>query len=76
MKKFQKQQKLTPDGIAGPATLKKLGITIGSMPEQVLSDLFDDWAAANPFIGGLAGVIVIDSAAAGVLAVQKGSLIA
>ena len=32
VKKFQKQQGLTQDGIAGPATLKRLGITIGKLP--------------------------------------------
>ena len=33
VKKFQKQQGLTADGIAGPQTLKKLGITIGAIPQ-------------------------------------------
>ena len=33
VKKFQKQQGLTADGIAGPQTLKKLGITIGATPQ-------------------------------------------
>ena len=32
VKQFQKQQGLTQDGIAGPATLKRLGITIGKIP--------------------------------------------
>ena len=30
--KFQKQQKIAVDGIAGPVTLRKLGISIGSRP--------------------------------------------
>ncbi len=33
VKKFQRQQGLSADGIAGPQTLKKLGITIGSIPQ-------------------------------------------
>lgn len=32
VKAFQKQQGLTQDGIAGPATLKKLGVSIGGVP--------------------------------------------
>ena len=32
VKLFQRQQGLTQDGIAGPATLKRLGITIGNIP--------------------------------------------
>ncbi|MEG2429842.1 MAG: peptidoglycan-binding domain-containing protein, partial [Oscillospiraceae bacterium] len=32
VKKFQKQNGLTSDGVAGAATLKKLGITIGTIP--------------------------------------------
>lgn len=30
--KFQKQQKIAADGIAGPVTLRKLGISIGKVP--------------------------------------------
>ena len=33
VKKFQKQQGLAVDGIAGPQTLKRLGITIGTIPQ-------------------------------------------
>lgn len=40
VKKFQKQQKLAVDGIAGPATLKKLGITIGSIPSATENNLY------------------------------------
>lgn len=39
VKKFQKQQGLTQDGIAGPATLKRLGITIGSIPAATQSNV-------------------------------------
>ena len=40
VKKFQKQQGLTQDGIAGPATLKKLGISIGSIPAATESNVY------------------------------------
>lgn len=33
VKKFQKQQGLTADGIAGPLTLKRLGVSVGAIPE-------------------------------------------
>lgn len=39
VKKFQKQQGLTQDGIAGPATLKRLGITIGSIPSATQTNI-------------------------------------
>lgn len=44
--KFQKQQKIAADGIAGPVTLKRLGISIGSIP-----------AATNANINLLARII-------------------
>ena len=37
--KFQKQQGLSADGIAGPATLKRLGITIGSTPSATTANV-------------------------------------
>lgn len=37
--KFQKQQGLNADGIAGPATLKRLGITIGSTPSATTANV-------------------------------------
>lgn len=40
VKKFQKQQGLTQDGIAGPATLKRLGITIGKIPAATESNVY------------------------------------
>lgn len=38
--KFQKQNGLSADGIAGPQTLKKLGITIGSIPAASESNVY------------------------------------
>ncbi len=40
VKKFQTQQGLASDGIAGPATLKKLGISIGTMPSATESNVY------------------------------------
>lgn len=37
--KFQKQQGLSADGIAGPATLKRLGISIGSTPSATTANV-------------------------------------
>lgn len=37
---FQKQQGLAQDGIAGPATLKKMGITIGNIPASTQNNLY------------------------------------
>lgn len=39
VKKFQKQQGLTQDGIAGPATLKRLGISIGTIPAATTANV-------------------------------------
>ncbi len=39
VKKFQKQQGLTQDGIAGPATLRKLGISIGTIPAATTANV-------------------------------------
>lgn len=39
VKAFQKQQGLTQDGIAGPATLKRLGITIGKKPASTQANI-------------------------------------
>ena len=67
VKKFQKQQKLTPDGIAGPATLKKLGITIGSMPAAtennvyLLARIISAEARGEPYSGQVAvGAVVLN----------------
>lgn len=40
VKKFQKQQGLTQDGVAGPSTLKKLGVTIGSAPAATQNNIY------------------------------------
>ncbi len=67
VKKFQKQQKLTVDGIAGPATLKKLGITIGSMPAAtennvyLLARIISAEARGEPYSGQVAvGAVVLN----------------
>ena len=39
VKTFQKQQGLTQDGIAGPATLKRLGISIGTKPAATQANI-------------------------------------
>lgn len=38
--RFQKHNGLTADGIAGPATLKKLGITVGEIPAATDSNVY------------------------------------
>lgn len=38
--RFQRANGLTADGIAGPATLKKLGITIGTIPSATESNVY------------------------------------
>lgn len=40
VKKFQRQQGLTVDGIAGPATLKRLGVTIGTIPSATQNNVY------------------------------------
>ncbi|HIZ55463.1 MAG TPA: spore cortex-lytic enzyme [Firmicutes bacterium] len=39
VKKFQKQQGLTADGIAGPATLSRLGISVGTAPSATTANV-------------------------------------
>lgn len=67
VKKFQKQQKLAVDGIAGPSTLKKLGITIGQIPPAsenniyLLARIISAEARGEPYNGQVAvGAVVLN----------------
>ena len=67
VKAFQKQQGLTQDGIAGPATLKKLGITIGQLPTAtefniyLLARIISAEARGEPYSGQVAvGAVVLN----------------
>lgn len=67
VKKFQKQKGLTQDGIAGPATLKKLGITIGKIPAATESNVYllariiSAEARGEPYSGQVAvGAVILN----------------
>lgn len=67
VKRFQKQQSLVQDGIAGPATLKKLNISIGQIPEAnesnvyLLARIISAEARGEPYIGQVAvGAVVLN----------------
>ncbi len=67
VKNFQKQVGLTQDGIAGPQTLKKLGITIGSIPAAndsnvyLLARIISAEARGEPYTGQVAvGAVVLN----------------
>ena len=67
VKRFQKQQGLTQDGIAGPQTLKKLGITIGTIPAAteenvyLLARIISAEARGEPYTGQVAvGAVVLN----------------
>ena len=67
VKRFQKQQGLAQDGIAGPQTLKKLGITIGTIPAAteenvyLLARIISAEARGEPYTGQVAvGAVVLN----------------
>lgn len=67
VKKFQKQQGMTADGIAGPQTLKKLGISMGSLPTasqtnvNLLARIISAEARGEPYSGQVAvGAVVLN----------------
>ncbi len=67
VKRFQKQQGLTVDGIAGPQTLAKLGITVGTIPEaneanvNLLARIISAEARGEPYEGQVAvGAVVLN----------------
>lgn len=64
---FQKQQGLTQDGIAGPSTLSKLGITIGNIPAvnqnnlYLLARIISAEARGESYLGQVAvGAVVLN----------------
>ena len=67
VKAFQKQQGLTQDGIAGPATLKKLGVSIGEIPAAteanvyLLARIISAESRGEPYSGQVAvGAVVLN----------------
>lgn len=67
VKRFQKQQGLSVDGIAGPQTLAKLGITVGAIPEaneanvNLLARIISAEARGEPYEGQVAvGAVVLN----------------
>ena len=67
VKRFQQQQGLTADGIAGPQTLAKLGITMGTVPEaneanvNLLARIISAEARGEPYEGQVAvGAVVLN----------------
>ena len=67
VKKFQKQQGLAVDGIAGPQTLKRLGISIGSKPQateanvNLLARIISAEARGEPYSGQVAvGAVILN----------------
>lgn len=67
VRSFQKQQGLTVDGIAGPATLKALGVSIGSVPAateaniNLLARIISAEARGEPYTGQVAvGAVILN----------------
>lgn len=67
VRKFQKQQGLAVDGIAGPQTLKKLGISIGKKPSattaniNLLARMISAEARGEPYTGQVAvGAVILN----------------
>lgn len=67
VKKFQKQQGLTADGIVGPQTLKRLGVSVGSKPAateanvNLLARIISAEARGEPYSGQVAvGAVILN----------------
>lgn len=67
VRKFQKQKGLTVDGIAGPATLSALGVSVGSVPKatesniNLLARIISAEARGEPYTGQVAvGAVVLN----------------
>lgn len=67
VRKFQKQQGLAVDGIAGPQTLKRLGISIGTKPSatqaniDLLARIISAEARGEPYTGQVAvGAVILN----------------
>lgn len=67
VKRFQKQQGLNADGIAGPATLKALGVSIGAIPSateaniNLLARIISAEARGEPYTGQVAvGAVILN----------------
>lgn len=67
VRRFQKQQGLTVDGIAGPATLRALGVSIGSIPSSteaninLLARIISAEARGEPYKGQVAvGAVILN----------------
>ena len=67
VKRFQKQQGISQTGIAGPQTLKALGITIGSVPASttqnidLLARIISAEARGEPYVGQVAvGAVILN----------------
>ena len=67
VKKFQKQQGITADGIAGPLTLKRLGVSLGAIPEaneanvNLLARIISAEARGEPYSGQVAvGAVILN----------------
>lgn len=67
VKRFQKQQGISQTGIAGPATLKALGISIGSVPAateaniSLLARIISAEARGEPYEGQVAvGAVILN----------------
>ena len=67
VKRFQKQQGISQTGIAGPATLKALGISIGDIPAatqaniDLLARIISAEARGEPYVGQVAvGAVILN----------------
>ena len=67
VRRFQKQQGLTVDGIAGPATLRALGVSVGSIPSSteaninLLARIISAEARGEPYKGQVAvGAVILN----------------